>query len=68
MRLQATLRNKPGRIRKIVKDLEKKAHFPFLAKIYDSLLKNNLYDEFKWGELGDYFLYRGDNVQARKGF
>ena len=66
LRLQATLRNKPGRIRKIVKDLERKAHFPFLAKIYASLLKNNLYDEFKWGELGDYFLYRGDKGQAKR--
>ena len=29
------------------------------------MLKSELYTEFKWGELGDYF-YRGDNVQARK--
>ncbi len=66
LKLQETLRNKPGRIRKIVKNLEKKAHFPFLAEIYVSLIRNNLYDEFKWGELGDYFLYRGNRVDARK--
>ena len=66
LKLKATLRDKPGKIRKIVKTLEKKAHFPFLAEIYMSLLKKDLYDEFKWGELGDYFLYRGEKSKARK--
>ena len=66
LRLKETLRNKPGRVRRIVKTLEKKAHFPFLSRVYASLLKSNIYDEFKWGELGDYFLYRGDTVEAKK--
>ncbi len=66
VKLTATLRDKPGKIRKIVKTLEKKAHFPFLAEIYTTLRKDGLYDEFKWGELGDYFLYRGEKNKARK--
>ena len=67
LRLQATLRNKHKLIPKIVKDLERKAHFPFLTKIYAVCKNNNLYDEFKWGELGDYFFIAGTKVRL-KGF
>lgn len=64
-RLSLTLRNKPGRYRKLIKTLEKKAHLPFLARVYEVLLEKKQYDEFMWGELGDYYLISGDQQKAR---
>lgn len=64
-RLSLTLRDKPGRFRKIIKILEKKVYLPFLARIYRALKAKGSYDEFMWGELGDYYLFSGDKDKAR---
>lgn len=64
-RLSLTLRDKPGRFRKIIKKLEKKVYLPFLARIYETLKEKRSYDEFMWGELGDYYLFSGDKDKAR---
>ncbi len=56
-RLWASLQRRPGRQYELMKELEKKVHAPFLARVYLWLEDNSRYDGFQWGQLGDYFLY-----------
>jgi|GEM_PF-1015377 len=63
-RLADTLHFKPGRLREVVKNLERSVHLPFLGRVYSYMERRDLYEEFRWGQLGEYFLARGDQERA----
>lgn len=66
LRLYEGLSGRQGRQYELIRELEKEAHVPFLSRVYDYLLQRRQYGDFRWGQLGDYFLYIGEFEKAKK--
>ncbi|PCJ19269.1 MAG: hypothetical protein COB02_07730 [Candidatus Cloacimonadota bacterium] len=64
-RLFTTVKKKPGELRNIVKTLEHRVHVPFLARMYRLLEKRKLYNEYKWGQVAEYYFLQGERNKAR---
>ncbi len=65
MRLFTTLKDRPGRLSKRIKELEQVTYVPFLSRIYRFLQDRNLYGDFLWGRVGDHYLVQGEFSKAR---